>query len=49
MVMFILLGVGTNLRGVWKCAMTMYGVQCVMIIGITEMPVLFVGNWDIQV
>ena len=32
----------------WKCSYQESGEQCVMMAGITEMPVLCVDNWDFQ-
>ena len=32
----------------WKCSYQESGEQCVMMAGMTEMPVLCVDNWDFQ-
>ena len=32
----------------WKCSYQESGEQCVMMTGMTEMPVLCVDSWDFQ-
>ena len=35
-----------NLKEEWRCALKIFGVQCVMMPGTTEMPKWFVHNLD---